>query len=284
MDLESYRCRSTATRSGSVDTMWGFRSPPIDHVGPTTPILINVRDRLEPLRRLVGWLEVAGHEQLILIDNASTYPPLRQYLEDSPHRVVALGTNLGHRAPWTSGVAAEVGARRHYVVTDPDILPDDGCPHDVVAHFHEILCRLEWVNRVGIGLRIDDLPDHYAHAAAVRRWESQFWADEVEPGVFRADVDTTFALYRPGPRPTDASSVRTGAPYVARHLPWYTNSDEPNEEEAWYRRHADPTITSWDLEQLPTWLEHAIASRGDDLGASLRTTDPNATTSPPDGR
>ncbi|MFM9138696.1 MAG: hypothetical protein ACKOQZ_11355 [Actinomycetota bacterium] len=71
------------------------------------PIIINVRDRLEPLRDLVAWLERVGQEQIWLNDNASTYPPMVEYLNNSPHHVVRHSTNLGHRSPWLSGLVTE---------------------------------------------------------------------------------------------------------------------------------------------------------------------------------
>jgi hypothetical protein len=38
----------------------------------TTPIIIIVRDRLKPLALLVDWLERAGAQRLVLLDNDST--------------------------------------------------------------------------------------------------------------------------------------------------------------------------------------------------------------------
>ena len=58
------------------------------------PIFINCRDRVTPLRDLVAWLERAGHQRIILVDNDSTYEPLLEFYEQSPHEVVRLGQNL----------------------------------------------------------------------------------------------------------------------------------------------------------------------------------------------
>ena len=53
-------------------------SPPV--VKAQIPIFIVVRDLLSPLQQLVAWLERAGHERIVLIDNDSTYPPMVEYL------------------------------------------------------------------------------------------------------------------------------------------------------------------------------------------------------------
>ena len=229
------------------------------------PVFVPVRDRVTPLRALVDWLERAGHEEIWLVDNASTYPPLVEYLEASPHHVVRLGRNFGHRAPWLSGTVQRVASGRYFVITDPDIVPDDGCPLDAVDHFRSLLDRYPSIDKVGFGLRIDDLPGTYPLAAAVREWEARFWREEVEPGVFRADIDTTFALYRPlGRRHQEDRALRTGAPYVARHLPWYANPAELSEDDLYYRDHADTSIANWDRDELPRWKQRWLDQQRED--------------------
>ena len=52
------------------------------------PIFINCRDRITCLSVLVDWLEKAGHENIYLLDNDSSYPPLLEYYEQTPHTVV----------------------------------------------------------------------------------------------------------------------------------------------------------------------------------------------------
>jgi len=216
----------------------------------STPIFVIVRDLLSPLRALVEWLERAGHERVVLVDNASTYPPMVDYLATTEHTVVSCGWNMGQRAPWLSGAVFEFAQDQEYVVTDPDIVPDDDCPLDAVAYFGEVLAAHPDVQRVGFGLRIDDLPDHYAPKADVIAWEAPFWENEVSPGLFSAPIDTTFALARVS-RPAAMPSIRTGPPYVARHLPWYDDTSKPSEEVTYYRAHGDRALSHWSRPVLP---------------------------------
>lgn len=227
------------------------------------PVFITVRDRLSPLRALVHWLERAGDADITLVDNDSSYPPLLEWLERCGHRVLYTGANLGPRVAWLTGLVQRVGLESPYVVTDPDVIPDDSCPLDLIDHLSDTLSAHPDVDRVGPGLRIDDLPVEGEHTAAVRDWESQFWAQEVEPGLYAADIDTTFALYRPGRRIPGAPALRTGPPYVARHLPWY-QVGPPDPEVLFYRARADPTVNSWDLEDLPPYLRRLLAGRTPD--------------------
>lgn len=226
------------------------------------PVFVIVRDRLGVLRELVTWLERADVGEIWLVDNNSTYPPLVEYLELSPHSVVRTGRNLGHRAPWLSGTVQRVAHGRHFVVTDPDVVPDVDCPLDAVDYFRELLDRHPDVDKVGFGLRIDDIPDAYPLAEQARAWEARFWTDEIEHGVFRADIDTTFALYRPlDRRHEEDRALRTGSPYVARHHPWYLDPSSLPDDERYYRAHADMSISNWDNDALPRWKQRWLRRR-----------------------
>ncbi|HEV8650190.1 MAG TPA: hypothetical protein VG276_12460 [Actinomycetes bacterium] len=222
------------------------------------PVVINCRDRLESLAELVAWLERAGQGPILLVDNDSTYPPLLDYYEQTPHEVVRLGQNAGPYAPWTSGVVAERFAGQWYASTDPDIVPGEGCPLDALTFFHDVLQRYPAFPKAGFGLKLDDLPDRYRFAAEVRDWERRFWDDVLEPGLYAAPIDTTFALYRPDVGFQIDIAIRTGEPYVARHTAWYVDSDDPPEEERWYRAHARPEVNSWNHDELPGWLAEAV--------------------------
>jgi len=215
------------------------------------PVIIIVRDRLSPLLSLLEWLERVEQREIWLCDNASTYEPMVKFLANTTHRVVFNGKNLGHRAPWLSGLAAEVGFDRPFVVTDPDVIPSETCPHDALEYFADTLLTHREIDKVGFSLRIDDLPDHFAHKDSVITWERQFWTTQFKPGFFFAPIDTTFALYRPGLGQQNGRSLRTQPPYDARHMPWYENSLEPTEEHRYYVAHADRLISNWNSDRIP---------------------------------
>lgn len=240
------------------------------------PVIINVRDRLAPLRELVEWLEAAGQHELFLLDNASTYPPLLEWLAQCRHTVVRSERNLGHRGPWLSGLVPRVAYDRYFVVTDPDVVPTEKCPLDALDHFRALFEQLPTIDKIGFGLRIDDLPDTYAHKATVIEWERQFWQEELLHGVYRAAIDTTFALYRPGRSRWYLDGARTGMPYVARHLGWYVDSSDLTDSERYYREHADPLTSNWDQERVPAWKLRTLLGLGSaGLGAGPRARRPS---------
>jgi hypothetical protein len=227
------------------------------------PVFIPTRDRLAPLLQLLDWLHAAGQHEICLVDSQSTYGPMVDFLDRTTLRTVRLPYNLGHRSPFLSGTVQRSAHGRFFIVTDPDVIPDEACPPDVLQHFQRLLERHPDVDKVGFGLRIDDLPEHFALRDDVIRWEQQFWRDEVAPGVFRADLDTTFAMYRPLDRRHEMHrALRTGAPYVARHLPWYTDSAHLDPEETYYRAHADPTMSNWNRNEVARWKSRRMAAAG----------------------
>jgi hypothetical protein len=96
------------------------------------PIFVVCRDKVSPLRDLVAWLEGNDYRRLILVDNASTYPPLVKYLGQTPHEVVRFSDNLGpHQSIWKTGVLGRYAPGQHYVVTDSDVIPDESCPGEL---------------------------------------------------------------------------------------------------------------------------------------------------------
>ena len=222
------------------------------------PIFINARDLYKPLHRLIRWLLEAGYTNINVLDNDSTYPELLEFYDAIRRdvRIIRLGFNAGQKAIWTTNVLEQLGIGGPYVWTDPDVVPSEECPSNVLEYFYAVLRAYPQKTKVGFGLRIDDLPTHYQFKQRVITWESQFWAKRIAPNLYDAAIDTTFALYRPGSS-YDLRAIRTGFPYVARHLPWYENSQRVSKDQAYYVQHARAGINSWNDEKLPDWLVRA---------------------------
>ena len=229
------------------------------------PIFVNSFNRLTCLRQLLEWLCAAGHRRIFVVDNASTYPPLLDYLDEVERHhiatVIRLPENVGHLAIWACGLLDRLGITSEYVYTDPDVLPADFCPPDLVGFLQAVVAENPEILAAGPGLRLDDIPDHYPHRAAVLAWEGQFWLRPAAPRLFRAGIDTTFALYRPGANHTlgTGRSIRTGWPYLAAHEGWYSDHQSPTDEEMHYRRSVKADTSHWSVPEMPTWLRGAAA-------------------------
>ena len=203
-------------------------------------VMVICRDRLDPLRDLVDWLEEEGMTNIHLIDNDSTYPPLLHFLATTPHTVHRLGRNVGHTSPWLP----ELDRLRQgpFIVSDCDVIPDAGS-HGAVEHFVELLNRYRSILKVGFGLHIDDLPDSFDRRAEVVAWESPFWQRPLVDHVYMATLDTTFALHRPKTLYTLGPALRTGGRFMARHEPWYQDSSAITDDLAYFRSRANGSTT-----------------------------------------
>jgi hypothetical protein len=192
---------------------------------------------------MVRWLSEAGHRNIIILDNKSSYPPLLEWYEQqSIAKIVYLDQNLGPLALWLWEGGQQI-IREPYVYTDSDI-DLAGCPQNLVERLADVLRSSPGFQKVGTALRIDDLPANEI-TEKVRRHERQFWLYPRRGDLYRASVDTTFALYRPGSWGGYwLPALRLAGKYSARHAPWYVEPSNLTDEEAYYREHAS-YASSW---------------------------------------
>lgn len=210
------------------------------------PIIINNRNRITYLKKLVESLEKRGYRNIHIIDNNSDYPPLLDYYNTTQHKIHKLGKNTGYCALWNSGLFDKLFKNEFYVYTDSDMELTDDCPDDFMNFMLFNFWRHQKIDKIGLSLKIDDLPDHYNKKMHVVEFESRYWKTKYDKNLYLADVDTTFALYRPGKYGPAGfiKGYRLKPPFAIRHLPWYENSNQPDDEDEYYRSHSE-TSTHW---------------------------------------
>lgn len=210
------------------------------------PIIINNYNRLSCLLKLISVLESKGYHNIHILDNNSSYQPLLDYYKSCPYKVYRFSTNFGYLSFWKSGIYKEFH-NQYFVYTDSDVVPIDTCPDDFMQYFYQLMKKYPRASKVGFGLSINDLPDYFKDKQKVMAWEQQFWQKKLEKDVYRAPIDTTFALYRPnvkGGAYFHDFMIRTGGAYIAKHLPWYNNSNNLSDEDQFYLT-AVSTSTHW---------------------------------------
>ena len=211
------------------------------------PIIINNFNRLETLKLLISSLEERGYHNIYILDNKSTYHPLLEWYKTSPYEVIYLPGNLGFKALWKHKPTRKRFCKDYYIYTDADVMLDKSCPQDIIQRMHHLLKNVyPYAFKIGPMIRIDDLPDYYNHKADVIAWEKRYFDIFIKKdNLYRAPIDTTFALYRPRiglSRRVTLEAYRMAMPYAIRHLPWYTDSANPSAEEVYYKNHcAQPT-------------------------------------------
>jgi len=216
----------------------------------TFPIIIISYNQLFYLEKLINTLKNWGYRNIIIIDNASTYQPLLKYLKKIEDEVTIyrLKRNYGHRVFWHKKEFFLLYGQNYYVVTDPDVVPVDSCPEDFLEYFKRLLEKNSDVTKVGFSLKLDDIPLSNPHKSKIIGWEKKFWQNINEDGNYRAEIDTTFALYRPKFYPKERNeffrAIRTKSPYLARHGGWYIDVKALTEEQKNYIESANNS-SSW---------------------------------------
>lgn len=216
-----------------------------------TPIFITVKDRLSMFTALVNKLTSQGYDNIHIVDTGSTWGPMVDYLASTKYPIHRAPADMPspHLALWHAHIIdGSSKIKDWYVETDCDVVPD--CPDDWLYVLRSALEIHTDYPKAGLGLRIDDLPNCYNRKAAVIECESKFWEPSsvmISPGLFDSQIDTTLALYRPGVwwGEQGMRAIRTDYPYVAKHLPWYSDSSNLSAEERYYREHMNPTVGSW---------------------------------------
>ena len=210
------------------------------------PVFINCRDRLDPLKELLAWLKQEGvsNSRIVLIDNNSSNPELLKLFDSKKYEVIKLNKNVGHISFWQRNIINLIDEKQRFIYTDPDIVPSDGS-HGALLKFNQLLDKYPDIKKVGFGLSLDAIPESYHLKKDVIKWEKKFWEDEIEPEVFRAPIDTTFALYRASTPYLHEPALRTGGDFVAEHEPWHTNSKKPSADSIYYLERADRASNSW---------------------------------------
>ena len=211
------------------------------------------RDRVTYARSCAASMRLAGLDPVI-VDHGSTWPAALSWLtklEQDGTEVLYRGS--GHpRLLWEWPPFLDSRGPSRYVVTDPDVIPADRCPLDWPQRLSDLLDEYPGAGKAALGLRIDNLPERYSRRQQVIDWEQQFWQDELEPGVYRAAVDTTLAVYRERSR-FELDGLRTGGLYVADHLAWHENLEQPTPEQAYYYSHAERGIAHWAARGVSAW-------------------------------
>lgn len=200
--------------------------------------LIIVRNRLKLAVDLANWCYAHGLDP-VFIDNGSDYPLLIQYYAElCPYKVIHLEKNYGHTCVWDLDLVNKLEIKDRYIVTDPD-LDLSGVPDDFLSMLHRGL-DLYPVDKCGLSLEINDLPDSEEGNFIRNKCEAKYWKTPLDKDFFKADTDTTFALYREGVNHYSHSAVRTNRPYTAKHIPWYyTDFNSLPDDEQYYFKTAN---------------------------------------------
>lgn len=224
----------------------------------SVPVIIINYNQLENLKKLVASLQDRKIENIVIIDNKSDYPPLLNYYEEIKGHVKVefMSKNHGHLVFFNNKNLQERYGKGYYFLTDADILPNPNLPHDFVEIMIKKMDRyFNQILKVGFALDLETIPDTYPLKEKVYNWESQFWLNEVEKDVYLANVDTTFALYKPGyPLKFNVHpdlfyrAIRLGGNFTCKHVGWYLDPKNLTQEQIHYMK-TSSTSNTWKFDE-----------------------------------
>ena len=216
------------------------------------PIIIINFNQLLCLKRLLHFLAVNDMQNIVIIDNASTYVPLLNFYKSisSSVKLHLLSENYGHRVFWERKDLQVLYGSGFYVITDADVVPFVDCPSDFLLHFKNILIANKKLSKVGFSLDLKLIPECNTNKEIIVKWERKFWNDSNDADGYDAPIDTTFALYRPLNQ-FDSNqfynAIRTKPPYIAKHYGWLIDSQNPTVEQKFYQQTASSSF-SWKVD------------------------------------
>ena len=207
------------------------------------PVIINNRNRLTTTKNMVEHLlRINPNQEIIILDNESTYQPLIVWYKTIDKKVdIRALKNEGHLALWSTGIYKEIG--QYFIYTDSDIELNPNLPDDYQLVMYNLMQKYE-MNKVAFAIAINDIPDHYKYKNQVKRNEGRWWLEQVEPMVYKADTDTTFALMR-NINDNTYTSLRIARPdFICKHVPFYLDLENLDVEEQYYIENCGERVTT----------------------------------------
>lgn len=218
--------------------------------GAEIPIIIPAFNNPSYCQMMVEQLLGLGLSRIILIDNCSNSADMLRLLDalESKIKIIRLSRNAGPKY-FARNWFFYLRLPQIFCVTDPDIQFNPHLPRDFL-HTLMKLTEEHQIGKVGFALNIQD---HHAFRELtvnfkgqthdIVSWESQFWQQQIgstkagDP-VYKADIDTTFALYNKKffnrKKAGFYRALRVAGGFTARHLPWYRENGLDLAEERAY--------------------------------------------------
>jgi hypothetical protein len=235
------------------------------------PIVILNRDRLHPVKDLIHSLKSRNYNNIIILDNQTTYEPTLEWYKNCGVEVFHNNipeTLYGNESFWRLAFHLHhprfveiVG--QHYVFTDSDVVPVETIPENFLDNMVDLCGEFPDLHKLGLGIKIDDLPPDNKQTPQSLVYEGSY-RDHPVPHpryqLYQAPIDTTFAVYTPNSPPIWGDrTLRMDGDYQIRHYPFYYDIDNLPDDEFYYVRHLPPNRgpnASWNIKNY-------LISKGD---------------------
>jgi len=217
----------------------------------TLPVVINSFNQPTYLKNIINKFEINNFKNLIIIDNDSRNIELLDYYKNlkanSNCTILYYNSNNGPRY-FHFNYQFNIFDGVPHLFTDPDI-DFDILSEDFLStlidysnkyKIFKVGCALEIPNKIEIKPDLFYFAPHLnGQKIPLVQWESQFWLDEIEEGIYNAPIDTTLHLFNPKyflDRMKFISGIRIARRgFIVKHLPWYQSDCISNSERNFYK-------------------------------------------------
>ena len=212
------------------------------------PIYIPTFNNPTYLLNFIKQLEKNDAKNLVVIDNNSTYPPMKECLSiiEQKYKVVRLDQNFGPHYILRNKQFYQ-SLPELFCLSDPDLEFSTSLPVDFINEL-KIISEVHKVGKVGLALEFSSEDVMHSELfldgqkVGAIEYEQQFWTNNIGKNqtgddLYRTTLDTTFALYNktffdPEDRYT---AIRVAGKFTAKHLGSLSNSIVPKSESSYYK-------------------------------------------------
>jgi hypothetical protein len=185
------------------------------------------------IKKMVNQLEKYTND-IIIIDNCSTYTPLLEYYKEYKYTLLRQNKNYGHEVYKNIFMDKVVGPI--YILTDPDIEFNKNLPNNFIEELVNISNYYQ-AERVGFALlyNTNDIRNECIHQGkSITNLESVNWIYKFlykDYEIYSGKIETTTCLIN---RNNKGDHYRIAGNYTCKHKPWHKNFEKEMPYEEYY--------------------------------------------------
>lgn len=224
-----------------------------------TPLIIPTFNNITYTKNIVDFFYKKNFNNIIILDNASTFEPMVEYLNKISNEVDVVFQNINYGPRQLHNENLYSILPQHFIVTDPDL----GFNSKFPADFIDILIDLSnsySVFKVGSALNLDIkspniLDNEYIihnKKQTIRNIEESYYKDKLNQtdnfNIWRAPIDTTFALYNKNYiKENFFDAIRLDGIFLVDHYGWFNPPPIPKKELHFYTENIVEDISSTEV-------------------------------------
>jgi hypothetical protein len=215
------------------------------------PVIICSYNRLYYLKKLINQFNKLSIKPIILDNNSDEKNLLRFYNNSNKKKffLIKLFNNYGHNVIYEKFIYNNLP--QIFAYTDPDISLNKKLKKNFLFFLMSLTEKYK-IHKAGFAIDINSVKkiklrigyrnkNNQINSKYVdlKKYEKNYWRILLQknPNVYKAKIDTTFAVYNKKYKNRDRfDGVRVANQYTCKHLPWEKKNKEPLSELNYYRK------------------------------------------------